>query len=390
MAQNGHRIVGLAAGAAAAVAVTATLPAAWCGRGAAKWMEGDAARQLRLSRGVARLVCDESLSRSRFRTGVSQFSGEWLFGSYLMAGIGFAQTVMEHPELHAQHAPPARRCIEGMLTDEVRAFDRESWGEDPLDGIDGPNHHAAYLGYLNFLLGLHRLAFGEDSYAGLNDRITAALVRHIDASPIVLLETYPGEVYPVDNCFVIGSVGLHQRATGSDHGAAIRRWTERARAKYVDPDARLLIQAVDPADGSPADEPRGSGTALGLIALHYADPRLARELYEGLKASLAGSVLGFGAVREYPRRRTGRGDIDSGPIVFGYGCSATGFSIAGARRYGDDAFFRRLFATAHLCGAPVSRGDRREYVSGGPLGNAILFAMLTTPGDDGRNGTGER
>ena len=47
--------------------------------------------------------------------------------------------------------------------------------------------------------------------------------------------------------------------------------------------------------------------------------------------------------------------------------------------YGDEDFFRRLFATAHIVGAPLDRGGRRQYVSGGALGNAILFAMLTAP-----------
>ena len=47
-----------------------------------------------------------------------------------------------------------------------------------------------------------------------------------------------------------------------------------------------------------------------------------------MKRSLADSVLGFGAVYEYPvaYRKVGRGDIDSGPLVLGYAVSATGFS----------------------------------------------------------------
>ncbi|MFC1453289.1 hypothetical protein ACFLSJ_08110 [Verrucomicrobiota bacterium] len=368
---------------------TATLPVAWCGRGAGEWMEGDLATQLTLSRGITRLALGDTLSRSRFRTGSDQFSGEWLFGTYLMAGIGFAQLAIEHPEFRDQQGELTRQCIDRLLSPEVRKFDRQSWGEDPIDGIDGNNHHAAYLGYLNFLLGLHRLACGDVEYAELNDRITAALIRQMESSPIVLLETYPGEVYPVDNCFVIGSVGLHQLVTIQDHSEVIERWTERTQARYVDPETQLLIQAVSPHDGTAFDAPRGSGTALGAFALHYASPELARSLYDGIKRTLARTWLGFGAVREYPKGFAGSGDIDSGPIVFGYGMSATGFTIAGARRYNDAGYFRRLFATAHLCGAPVDRAERREYVSGGPLGNAILFAMLTVPRESDID-TGER
>jgi hypothetical protein len=364
---------------AGAVAAVWMIPLAWCGRGAAAWCDADATEQAGLARGVVRLALEGPLSREQFRTGSGTFDGEWLFGTYLMSGVGFAQMALEHPELRAQQAPLTRRCVEGLLTPEVRAFDKANWGEDPIDSLDGRRHHAAYLGYLNLLLGLHRCASDDTTYAELNDRITAALVRHVTESPIMLLQTYPGEVYPVDNCFVIGSIALHQRATGQDHARVIERWCRRARQDYVDPDTGLLIQAVRAVDGQPTDAPRGSGTALGAFALHHADPVLAEELYRAIKSTLARTWLGFGAVREYPVGRAGAGDIDSGPIVFGYGMSATGFTLAGARRYGDHAYFRRLFATAHLCGAPVDRGGRREYISGGPLGNAILFAMLTTP-----------
>ena len=125
--------------------------------------------------------------------------------------------------------------------------------------------------------------------------------------------------------------------------------------------------------------PRGSGTAFSLVAIHYADPKLASILYQGIKKSLASSLLGFGVVREYPHGIHGKGDIDSGPIILGYGLSATGFTISGARMFGDEDYFKRLFATVHIFGAPVNRGGRQGYISGGALGNAILFAMFTAP-----------
>lgn len=374
-----NRILVNAIGATAVTAALFTVPITVCSRGAAKWMEGGIACQQELARGMARFIREEDISLQRFQTGFSQFDGEWLFGTYLMAGIGFSQSALEHPELQEEHAPLVKQCIEKLLTPEIRAFDKERWNEDPLEGIGGKNHHAAYLGYLNLLMGLHRSAFGDESYADLHDRITAGLVRNVALSRTALLESYPGEVYPVDNSFVIGSIGLHQRVTGEDHSDLIATWVKQARACFVDQETQLFVQSVDYSDGMPMDEPRGSGTALGLFALHYADPHLARDLYRGIRKSLAGTILGFGAVREYPRGVSGQGDIDSGPIIFGYGMSATGFSIAGARRYNDETFFRQLYATAHFCGAPSTRSGRREYISGGPLGNAILFAMLTIP-----------
>jgi hypothetical protein len=355
------------------------VPPTWCGCGAAKWMNGNIKTQESFARGVERIVLENDLARTNFGTGSDQFNGEWLFGTYLMAGIGFGQMALEHPELRERHSELMSRCIEKLLSKEVRAFDAEMWGEDPIDGIDGDKAHAAYLGYLNLLLGMHRLVSGDTTYAELNDRITASLIRHLKESPILLIESYPDEVYPVDNCFVIGSIGLHERVTGADHSELVRNWVSNTRKMYVDPKTGLLIQAVSGFDGSAHDAPRGSGTALGLLAVYYADPELSRDLYRGIKKSLAQSILGFGVVREYPKGMHGRGDIDSGPVVFGYGLSSTGFALAGARMNDDKKYFRRLYATADLFGAPFHRKKRMEYISGGPIGNAIMFAMLTAP-----------
>lgn len=341
-------------------------------------MDGDLGATGSLARGVESQVLTGNLGRDDFATGSDRFNGEWVFGSYLMAGIGFGQMAIEHPELGKSHADLMDRCIERLTSHELRAFDAEAWGEDPIDGLGGEKAHGAYLGYLNLLLGLHRKVSGDSAYAGLNDRISESLSRHLLREPRGLIESYPGERYPVDNAFVLGSLGLHQQTTGTDHSAVIKRSIEQIRSRYVDPRTGLLIQAVG-SDGGHADSPRGSGTAFAAFALHDADPALSRDLYTALRRELFVPFLGFGAVREYPRHMRGSGDIDSGPILFGYGLSATGFAISGARRYGDRAAFRGLFASAHLCGVPVDRAGTRRYLTGGPLGNAILFAMLTTP-----------
>jgi hypothetical protein len=365
-----------------AVIVAFNVPYRWCARGYDAWLEPGGERSVELARGVESLLQTGDLEHACFGTGSELFDGEWLFGSNMMASVGYSQLALARPDLAAWCETRSRACIARLQSPEVRAFDARSWrGEDPLESLAGAHGHAAYLGYFNLVLGLHRKAFGDDEggIAALNDRISMALVRRMDASPMGLLETYPGEAYPVDNCYVAGSIGLHQAVTGIDHSATIERWVKNVRSRAVHAETGLLIQAVDAVTLGAYDEPRGSGTVLGLLGVRYADESLARELYEAVSQQLSGRWLGFGAVREYPVGVAGGGDIDSGPIVFGYGMSATGFCLGAARAAGDAPFFRRLYATAHLCGAPVSRGVGEHFISGGNLGNAIFFAMLTTP-----------
>jgi hypothetical protein len=226
---------------------------------------------------------------------------------------------------------------------------------------------------------MNRLLNPETRYAQLNADISNALVRRLERSPILTLETYPDERYPVDNCAVIASISLYDRATGADHSDLIKRWMENCKKRYMDKKTGLLIQAIGP-KGEAFDDPRGSGSALGLYFLSYADPEFAQEMYCAVKKELASTCLGFGTVREYPRGiPCGSMDIDSGPIVLGYGFSSTGFTIAGSKIFRDRSYFRRLYATAYFVGTPYDKGGTRTFVSGGPLGTAILFAMFTAP-----------
>jgi hypothetical protein len=366
-------------GLALFLAATWIVPHRWCMRGAEAWYRGDPETQAALARGMERWISGD-LTAAAYNTGSAKFDGEWLFGTYLMAGFGFGQSALEHPEWTERHAALMARCIDRILSPEVREFDRSSWGDDPIETLDGSSNHAAYLGYFNLLLGLHRRVDPASPYAGLNDRITSALARRLEKSPLFLLQTYPDEVYPVDNCAVAASIGLYDRVTGADHGALLRAWTERVRERYRDAATGLLIQAVDARTGAPIDAPRGSGTCLGAYFMSFSDPVFSGELYRAARRGLGGTFMGFGVVREYPPAFPGgRGDIDSGPIILGYGVSATGFCLAGARSHGDGDYHARLYATVHLYGAPRDAEGRREFVTGGPLGNAILFAMLTAP-----------
>jgi hypothetical protein len=355
------------------------LAPAYCAVGWRGHYEGEVELVRAQGAGVERWVRAD-LDQEVFATGSDLFDGEWWFGTYMMAGVGYAQSAQAHPELRAEHLRLARQCVDRLLDPRVRAFDARSWSEDPLDSLDGPNGHAAYLGYLNLLLGLLRELDPDDPHAALNDRISAALARRFSASPTGLIETYPGEVYPVDNASGVASLALHARVTGAEPSPAVAAWIGLIRAKYLDPETGLLIQSVVSTTGDPLDAPRGSGSALAAFFLAYADPDLSRDLYRAVDAHLSERFLGFGVVREYPSSVPGgRGDIDSGPLILGYSVSATGFTLAGARIHRDPDAFARIYATAWLFGAPVERDGQLNFAAGGPLGDALMFALMTAP-----------
>jgi hypothetical protein len=315
------------------------------------------------------------VSTADFTNDSPLFKHEWQFGTYQMGALGLLQVCREHPELRAEFLPAAEQAIDNMLSDAVRAFDAAAWHEDALATLDGNRGHAAYLGYLNAVLGVHRALVPESRFTALNDRISAALARRFAASPTGIIETYPGEAYPVDNAPGLASLLLHQRAGGGDHADVIRATLERYRAGWRDPRSGLLWQALDDRTGRPVDNARASGTALAAYFLSLAEGEASGALYSSLREHCAGSRLGFGYMLEFPRGTpAGRGDVDSGPVLLGTSISGTGFALANARAAGDRAEFVALYRLAHLVGSPQPGGG---FVCGGPLGNAIMLAMLT-------------
>jgi len=352
----------------------AVLPRLWCGRDAARWYEGDAASARAHGRAVSRQL--EALDVGAFSTGSRRFDGEWRFGTAVMAALGFGQTALAHPELAPWATGEMDRALADALSPSARTFDTEAWGEDALETLSGSRGHAAYLGYLNLALSLRRHLGPPSPHEAVGKRISETLARRLAASPSLVVETYPAERYPVDNAAGVASLALRARASGARPDALVERWLEQARQSWLERSSGLLHQAVDEG-GRPADAPRGSGSALAAYFLSFAGTDLSGELHWAVRRELGGAVLGFGVVREYSPGWKGSGDIDSGPLVLGWSISAMGFSLGSARAHHDERAFAELYRAFHLFGAPRWSSEELSFVSGGPLGDAIVFAMLT-------------
>jgi len=359
------------------VAATAVVPRWWCGRDGQRWFDGDPTLVTALAREVAATAM-RGVTEKDFTSNSPVFRGEWQFGTYQMTALGLLQVVATQPELRTEFMPVIETAIDRMLSAEVREFDTRQWNEDALATLDGPNSHAAYLGYMNLVLGVHRRLVPSSRFANINDDISRALSRRLAASPKGLLETYPGESYPVDNASVVSSLILHAHNTGENHAAAVDRSLAHFLGSWRDSDTGLLHQAMDARFGQPTDRARASGTALGAVLLSHSERDVSRQLYLAVKSRCSRSFMGFGYVDEYSDDAHGPGDIDSGPLILGISPSGSAFSIAAARAFNDRAAFVGLYRTAHLMGTPLDISGRRTYVTGGPLGNAILLTMLTS------------
>jgi hypothetical protein len=359
---------------AAALATCAMIvPRCVAGHPAGALWEGDLGSQDGPAREVAAYV-GSGVAASAFHTGSPRFDGEWAFGTFTMAAVGLGHVVLAHPSLGGAYVPVMEKCAAELVSKSSNEFGTEAWGDFGFEGLPGGRGHG-YLGYSNLALSMIRLVHPGTSHGELHDSLTEALATRLAAAPHGLFETYPGEAYPADMAMVAGSIALHDCATGAPERSWLPAWRE-AFSRWIDPGSGLLYQAGRWDTGRPAGPPRSSGTALAAFALSFLDRELSRRLFEGLRRTKTG-LLGFGALREYPVGHEGKGDIDSGPVVLGASVSATGFTLSSAKLFGDRELFVELYRTADLFGVPVHRPSGKRFMSGGPLGNAILLAMTT-------------
>jgi hypothetical protein len=344
----------------------------WCGRDAAAWLADDRDVEDALAEQVIAFETDDAAAPATDR-----FTGEWALVTHQMTALGLAQLCLRDPAQRARLAPLVTRAATRSFAVEMRGFGTRAWrGEDAMASLDGDHGHA-YLAYAALALGMARLvdpAFPPE-LAAQHDALIAAYERRLLASPTGLIETYPGEAYPTDVAAVAAAIAIHGRATRVSHAAVLQHWAERVVAVQLDRDTGLVVQRMDAATAVAHDAPRASGTALAAYFAGFADRAVATRLATAVIRQQT-TAFGFGAIREYAAGSDGPGDVDSGPVVLGVSVSATGFALASARRVGDADAFTALYRTVDLFGLPLRDGDRLRFATGGPIGNALLLALL--------------
>jgi hypothetical protein len=243
-----------------------------------------------------------------------------------------------------------------MATDAIVGSEEgPTWSRSAVDAardlLLDPSHHSwvrrhwgeAYLHHQDVFFRSLLIA-GLTSHARLTgDPRSTAVLRHqvetlateLDASPLGLLEDYPGECYPLDVAAAIGLIRRADPVLGTDHAAFATRALRGFVGDRADP-LGLVPYRVDLPSGAALQPARGIGMSWVLVFAPDLWPEQAEAWYEGYEARFwqdRGWAAGF---REYERGTEPEWtfEIDAGPVVDGFGTAASAFGIAAARRNG--------------------------------------------------------
>lgn len=255
-----------------------------------------------------------------------------------------------HPELQAE----ALACVKATLR-RAKALPKS------VDGL--------HLSHLNLIYGaVDRLGACADAQE--HARLSAELARRSLVDPSRHAASYEGVAlrWPADQTVTLASLARYDSA----HGAGLlqqplEEW-RAVMAKHLDAKTGLPVSELT-GKGPGAKYPRGCAQSFITRYLHESDPALAASWWAAYREHFLvriGAVVGF---REWPRGVERKGDVDSGPIIFGIGTAASAFGIAAAKAQGDVALAGQFEASA---GAVMMTGVGGELAQG-VLAQAISF-----------------
>ena len=195
-------------------------------------------------------------------------------------------------------------------------------------------------------------------------------------SPIHHVDTYPQECWPADNIAALASLSIHDALFGTEYSIAYEAWKEWT-LQNLDPMTDMAPGEVSVYDGSILQPARGCAASWSLALLAEIDPDFSEAQYALYREQFGIQRMGFLMFREFPEGSGLRGDVDSGPIVWGAGSAATGIGLAAAMANDDLEMAADIHRISMMFGFPLvlpgRNGLSKRFLLGQfPIGDAFL------------------
>jgi hypothetical protein len=266
----------------------------------------------------------------------------------------------------------ARWSLEQLDSDEVK-------GRFPL--LLAPDHGAFLSGWTAYL---HGNLLGALSAPERSDQDTAMFRARCDTiagtlahSELPFIESYNGMAWPADVMVCVAALAQHDALFPPLYSSIIQEWVRDVEHRLDK--SGMLAHAWDPIRDMSRTSARGSSMALMNIFLPTIDSTLAKKQIKLFKQNFLTSRFGLPAMLEHPIGTSGRGDIDSGPLIFGVGPAATIVGAGACRRNGDVAGAIALESTVDAFGFVTGKEERRYLFGVLPIADLFIVWCRSMP-----------
>lgn len=295
---------------------------------------------------------------------------EWPVMGLSYHGYAAAELAKSDSDRRERYLDALRWVLNALQSPRVAGFVTPHFG-DPF----GPDPKPAVFLHGHFLnvAMRYRGVSGDRAFDTQTHRVARSLAGGFARSGQPVLPSYPDMWWLTDNFPALAGLAAYDRAFGTRLAVVGERFVAAVRENYLDRRTGMFCTYVLPAERRPLQGPRGISQMYGLHFLNEIDPDFAGEQYALAKRHLFSRVLGIPGFREFPAGTTVAPDVDSGPLVFGLGPSASGFAVAAAATMGDEALARDLARAAGAVGIPVFTEDTLTYALMPAVGQSVIL-----------------
>jgi len=329
-------------------------------------------------------VINEPLDQDSEIIQLGQESYEWMLFSYSYSTYALTNLAL-HDESYTERVTPIiKQAIKRTLEEPI--FNPYNIEIKKLYADTIPDYSVLYLGHLNLMLGKYRQISGDTTFNKLNDRISFSLYKRYRESDFLNLESYPYSIWIPDNSVAMSSLNLHSKNTGSSYDSIVDDWLNFVKTKYIESETRVLYSMVNPQNGEPFEEPRGSMLGWSIMFISQFDTEFAKELYQNYEKNFSTNL---GILQPFKERhdvsKSDIGDIDSGPILLGYSIPANEFAFANSIFAGDLKTAKRIERLINLGTSKQRENDELHYHTRfidfqiSPMAEALVLFSLSTP-----------
>lgn len=310
-----------------------------------------------------------------------QFQGEWALYSASMLSAALTNIAQIYPETKQESLLNIDKLINLVMSPELRQYDTDRWGEDPLETLNGDESHISYLSHLAWMISGYKQLGGDNKYDKLYKQLCETMNRRILQSPNLNLQTYPGEfIYVPDMLVAIAALANYSKQNKGEYWSTINSWLQLMQNHWIDAQSGQIASFI-PYEEAPMSKlpSKGSYSALSCYYLTFVDEEFAEEQYDILKKNFYQKrfITGF---KEYYNKKCILGfDIDAGPILFNLSPTGTAFGIGPATYFEDYETRKEILKTAELAGFTVDNKEQRHYLLANIalVGESITLAMRT-------------
>jgi hypothetical protein len=298
---------------------------------------------------------------------------EWPFMAVAYYGYACANIAQCDEAKRPEAIAEMRWALGALQTPRLSGFMKPHFG--PPFG-DGPLTPAVFVhGHFLSLAVRYREVTGDTQYDALMERIATALDKAYaeDELGVLLSYKHPPMWWLTDNFPALSALARYDRIFHTHYGAGKDKFLATLKDRYLDSKTGMFCTYADSESRKAGQGPRGISMMYGLHFLRDFAPEFAKEQYALAKKDLFGSVLGCSAVREFPVGQESTEDIDSGPLVMGFGPSASGFAIAATATMDDAEAGGQLLRSLFLLGLEVREGDKLYYREMPEVGQAVIL-----------------